>query len=145
MVVLASVAAATVCVLMLVCPIQCPNENDQMEKRFYIDADIPKWYSFLFRTLFNWYFLRLVFTHFHCVWVSCYFYASEILDSLLAVDFIGINATNENHHKCTNWIHNTKRCLNNFAFFSSSSPTLTHSPFFLFLSHSVKNFFLVFS
>lgn len=45
--------------VLLVCPIQCPNENDQMEKRFYIDADIPKWYSFLFRTLFNWYFLYL--------------------------------------------------------------------------------------
>lgn len=40
--------------------------------------------------------------------VSCYFYAFEIFGSLLAVDFIGVNATNENRHKCTNCTQYTK-------------------------------------
>lgn len=40
--------------------------------------------------------------------VSCYFYAFEIFGSLLAVDFIGINATNENRHKCTKCTQYTK-------------------------------------
>lgn len=75
--------------------------------------------------------------------VSCYFYAFEIFGSLLAVDFIGINATNENRHKCTNCIHththNTQRCLNNFAFFSSVSLHL-----FTFRPVSLCQFFLFF-
>lgn len=99
-----------------------------MERRFYIDADIPKWYSFLFRTLQLIFFLWwCASSAFYLTFFSCYFYAFEILGSLLAVDFIfGINATNENRHKCTNHT-------------SSSSLHTTHkdaSTIFVSVSHS---------
>lgn len=77
-----------------------PNENDQMEKRFYIDADIfPNDIHFYFEhSSIDIFFLPFSFGRCFSplfVSVSCYFYAFEILGSLLAVDFIGINATNE--------------------------------------------------
>lgn len=44
---------ADVAVDALVCPIQCPNERttEREKDSMYIDADIPKRYSFSFQTL----------------------------------------------------------------------------------------------
>lgn len=85
--------------LLLVCPIQCSLTRTTKWKRDFTSMQIfPNDIHFYFEhssidiffsCLFRWGIACCCFS------ISCYFHTFEISGSLLAVDFIGINATNE--------------------------------------------------